>query len=496
MPVRAERIIIENVFGIEELAFDPDGVSIVRGRNGSGKTSVIRALHQLFEGGHDPDMLRKGEESGSVLVRLDDGTELEASLTEKGTYYHLRGRDDVTARKLIRQLTDEVSVNPIEILRARPKDRGQILLEAMPMRVDEDEVRDALSPYLSSGYSFDFVPESYYDEDAHALDVLGDKGSGMIGNLSDERQGLYGAKRDKAGTVRDLKESVDEDAQDTDKLRQRGLALDEDISEAEDKLDEELQAVDDWKEKKIQEIRDEAEARKEEHRETYLPKINSLTEERARVKEKLETARRQQQTLETIQEREEELETLKEQYSILTRCIENLRDLKSSYRSDLPEDVYIEDGEIYDADDIPFENWNEERKIRFATMIAEMRMGDLQIIPVDGIEKLVGEQRELFLRWAEESPAQFILTEAVEGQDLTVDHYPDDDPADAGEEEGDDEDQQKEWANPNPEDHSGIGGSNQGSRAPLTEDAEDPDEDDDEGDDEGDVDLDKDPFPF
>jgi len=420
MSVRAEHIYLKNVFGVKELSFDPDGVSIIKGRNGSGKTSVIRAIHRLIEGGHHPDMLMKGTEDGQVTIELSDGSTVEASLTPKGTYYHLRGRNDVTARQLISDLTDEISVNPIEILRARPKDRGRLLLEAMPMRVSRDEVEEHLDPVPEVQKSMDWG----HLESQHALTVLGDNSSGLIGELADERQALYGAKRDKEGTVRDLKQSLGEDEFTTDELQEEREEITRNISSAVEERDDALSEIEEWKEEKIQEIRSRAERKKQEARDRTQPKIESLKEDLGRIEEKLEQAQRQQQTRETVKEREEELQELQSRYSSLTNAIEGLRSLKRSYRSDLPEDVYIEDGEIYDEEDIPFENWNEERKIRFATMIAEMRMGDLQIIPIDGIEKLVGTQREVFLNWAEQSPAQFILTEAVEGQDLTVEHLP------------------------------------------------------------------------
>ena len=420
MSIPVERIRLKNVFGVDRLDFDPDGVTVIKGRNGSGKTSVIRAIHRLMQGGQHPDMLKKGEEDGHVILQLADGVEVEASLTTKGTYYHLRGRDDMSARKLINTLTDEVAVNPISILKARAQDRGQILLEALPMRVEEDEIRSALAPLDQK--TQDEISRKLPDLDGHALDVLGESSSGVIVVLSDERRSYYGAKRDKQGTVSDLEESVGEDVSNPDEIREKRREVNDQLRETKREESEALQEVDDWKEDQIQQIRYEAEERKSQIRHEHEGDLDKLKEKRAKLQERIEQAERQQQTRETIQQRKAELEELQDLYSSLTDAIENLRALKTDYRDDLPEDVYIEDGEIYDSDDIPFETWNEERKIRFATMIAEMRMGDLQIIPIDGIEKLVGSQRELFMQWAEESPAQFIFTEAVAGQDLTVEH--------------------------------------------------------------------------
>jgi len=182
-----------------------------------------------------------------------------------------------------------------------------------------------------------------------------------------------------------------------------------------------IEQVNEWEKEEIERIRSEAKEKREDLRETYQPQITELEKRRERLNEKIEQAERAQQTVETLQERKVELAELEDRYERLTEAIENLRDLRTDFAEDLPEGVQIGDeGEIYDADGIAFEHWNEERQVRFAARIAEMRRGKLGLIPIDGIEKLVGDQREAFLGWARESDAQFILTEAVAGKDLTV----------------------------------------------------------------------------
>lgn len=415
--MRVERIYCKNVFGIDELDFDPDGVSIIKGRNGAGKTSIIRAIRRLIEGGQHPDMLKKGEEKGEVTLSMDDGSELEVSVTEKGTYYHLRGRHDMSARQLIDALTDEVSVNPLSILQAKPTDRGRIVMESIPMSVDEERVREALAPAPD-----DAVDLSDIDLGGHALDVLGDNRSGLIGEVYEERRGLHKAKRDREGMIRDLKDAVG-DTEDPESLKEKRQEVQGMLSQKREEKEAALDEVDNWEEARIKEIRKQAEERRDEIRDEHGDEIREMENERERLNEKISQAERNQQTRETLQKRREELEKLEARYDSLSDAIDNLRGLKVEFAEDLPQDVSIgPEGEIYDTDDIPFANWNEQRQVQFATMIAEMRMGDLQIIPIDGIEKLVGEKRELLLDWAAQSPAQFILTEAVE-QDLTVEHY-------------------------------------------------------------------------
>jgi DNA repair ATPase RecN len=416
--LKVEEIKIENVFGVRELAFDPDGVSVIRGDNDTGKTSVLRAISLLLGGGHDPEALRKGADSGKVEFELSDGTRVWASLTENGTYYKIDGREDVTARQLLEAIQDEISVNPIQILQARPQDRGQILLEAMPMTVDAGEVRDAVAPVW--GFTGDAIGE--FDLTQHALEVLGDKSSGAIGTLYQKRQELHGAKRDKQGTVSDLQQSV-EQHDDPESIRRERHDIDEKLQDAREDKEEDLDEVDEWERRQIEQIREEAESRRQDIRKMHDGHIRDLEGTRERLTERIEQAEKAEQTKEIIKQRKDELSELEDRYDRLTEAIENLRGLRTDFAEDLPEGVRVgDDGEIIGPEGIPFENWNEERQVRFAAKIAEMRRGRLGLIPIDGIEKLVGEQREAFLEWARQSDAQFVLTEAVAGEPLTVAH--------------------------------------------------------------------------
>lgn len=415
--IRVESIRIENVFGVKNLEFDPDGVSVIRGDNDTGKTSVLRAINLVLTGGQNMEALHKDSESGRVEFELSDGTRVWASLTENKIYYNVDGHPDLTARQFLDRIQDEISTNPIQILQARPRDRGQILLEALPMTVDPYSFEEAVSPLHNIG-----IEKPILHEDQHALEALGDKSSGVIGELYEKRQSLHGAKRDKEGAVNDLQEAVG-DHDDPDPLKSEREKVNSDLEDLREAKDEAIQEVNDWEANQIEQIRKEAEERRSQRRDNFDGSISEKEVRRERLNEKIEQAERAQQTVETLQKRKEELEELSDRYDSLTEAIENLRSLRTDFQDDLPSGVALdEDGEIVNDDGIRFENWNEQSQVQFALRIAEMRMGDLPLIPLDGIEKVVGEQREQLIRFCKDSPAQFILTEAVAGEELSVEH--------------------------------------------------------------------------
>src|SRR6185503_12529101 len=70
--MKITKIEISNIRGIESLVIEPGTFTVISGRNAQGKSSVIAGLQALVSGGHDPGLIRKGAESGSVKATLDD----------------------------------------------------------------------------------------------------------------------------------------------------------------------------------------------------------------------------------------------------------------------------------------------------------------------------------------------------------------------------------------------------------------------------------------
>lgn len=414
--ISIEQIRIENVFGVRQLEFSPEGVTRIMGANETGKTSVLRAISLLLAGGHNPDALRKGTEKGEVRFRLDDGTEVYARLTKNDTYYRVEGRDDITARQLMNSIQDKISVNPVRILQARPKDRGQILLEAIPMQIDENALWEAIGEVPTA----DDLKITASDLQGHALEVLGDNSNGIIGKFYGQRQQLHGAKRDKQGTVSDLRQSVAQHDDPTE-MRQTRSAIRDDIKQHQQEKEETIAAINEEEQNQIKAIRERAKERRESVREDFDPKIREQEKKKAAIQEKIEQAERAQQTKEIIQQRESELEDLESRYERLTQIIENLRSLRFGFAEDLPDGVQLDDdGELLNEEGVRFEHWNEQSKVFFAMRIAEMRAGDLPLIPLDGIESVVGKQRKELIAFAKESHAQFVFTEAVPGKGLSI----------------------------------------------------------------------------
>ena len=72
--MRISGIEITDTLGTKQAKFRPGTVTRIHGANGSGKSSIIKALLYIFEGGTSPEIIRKEADQSRVEITLDDGT--------------------------------------------------------------------------------------------------------------------------------------------------------------------------------------------------------------------------------------------------------------------------------------------------------------------------------------------------------------------------------------------------------------------------------------
>jgi DNA repair exonuclease SbcCD ATPase subunit len=70
--VSERSLVIDNIKGIAHTEFAPGSLTVIRGSNGSGKSSILDAVLAVFSGGSDPGWLRKGAQKGSIVLEITD----------------------------------------------------------------------------------------------------------------------------------------------------------------------------------------------------------------------------------------------------------------------------------------------------------------------------------------------------------------------------------------------------------------------------------------
>jgi DNA repair exonuclease SbcCD ATPase subunit len=420
---------IRNVMGIEELSIQPGHLTLIQGRNGAGKTSVLAALRDLFSGGHDPELIRKGADQGEVEIVLEDGVTISKVIRpEKSTLTvrHPQLGKVSKPQQYVNALVNTLSVDPVQFLTQKPKDRLATLLEAMPLRITADQI----------GFLPARVAEAL-DLDAHALEVLGQAHKALY----DERTGVNKAAKEKRATATEMARTLPAESKDgmdwhltCTKARFDLTRLNEATQAAVDaikgnaaaehtRIEAELQS-------KMEELRKIAAHEKrcadaarnlalEDLQCDYIPKRDTLTDQITEAQTMIQEAARAGEARKLVTRLQADAAELEKQSENLSKALDKLQDLKGSILEKTPiRGVTIQEGEIL-VDGVPFDKVNEARRIQIALEVARIRAGDLPLVLVDDAEHFDSINMDRFRKAAAKAGLQIVAAKVADS-DLTV----------------------------------------------------------------------------
>src|SRR3990172_7565613 len=159
--LRVLSVQIRNVLGLAERSLDADGRAVVvSGRNASGKSSLLAAVQAGLGGGSLAKLARIGapedEPPEVVLVLGGDGEEDRVEKRGEETARGLKrvGTSQAFAdvprpQEFLSRLFDPTLANPVAWLLAKPKDQAILLLEALPLEMDEAGLTEVVADVRS-----------------------------------------------------------------------------------------------------------------------------------------------------------------------------------------------------------------------------------------------------------------------------------------------------------------------------------------------------------
>jgi DNA repair exonuclease SbcCD ATPase subunit len=438
--MRIQRIRIRNVLGIEEIEFEPGRITQITGRNASGKSSIVEALKAALGGGSDATLLRQGADDGEVVLVLDDGAEIRRRITadkQSLTVKHPELGAIGAGQTYLNRLQDTLGLNPVELLTAPPSKRAEFVMEALPLRVTADELREALQLGEDSGDELGSKIAGMLSvaEANHALTVI----AGVRRAVYDARTGVNRAVKEKRITAQQLTEAIGEADQDPEGIKETLAEVRAEAEEAhkefeearltviahfQDQVDEavavcnaEIEAA----RGRLEQVKDIARLERDRSleeviagwgRETYAVMLADLESQ-------LQAASRAAQSRETRDRLAEDAVVAEREAITLSAALDRLDALKARLLEESPLDVEIgEDGEIY-RDGVPFSRLNKAQQVDIAMQLAILRAGKLPLVCVDGLEVLDRESYEAFLERARQEDVQLIVTR-VSDDDLVV----------------------------------------------------------------------------
>jgi len=437
--MRVQQIRIRNILGIDELDITPGAVTKISGKNGTGKTSILEALKSMVDGGHDASLIRKGAESGEVVIVLDDGSEFRRSVTEKGAY--LTGRDAdgkpiKKARAVIEQMLDALSANPVAFLSAPPAKRAAWLLEVMPIQVSDEDLTAAAGRRVAG-------------DGLNGLEAI-ERTRKM---LYEERTAVNRAEKEKRATAEQLQRSLPAEtpadlAGSSVDAHDRLRAIDAEIAtakhEAREAAEEEIGAENGRAAVAVDALREQIRtlqaqiADRERARDAQIQKIKDLarnileqtlaekTAERsavaaevARLDQLAEEHARAENTRAIIDQMTAEADQRKREAEELSAGLERIQALRNRLLEHLPiKGLEVRDGEIF-MDGIQFDRLNTAKKVQIALKVAKLRAGECPLVLVDNLECLDSQTFAAFEAAAKKLDMQFVITR-VSDDVLTV----------------------------------------------------------------------------
>ena len=474
--MKISKIKIKNFLGISE--FEADGRSFeLQGTNGTGKSSVLDAIRFALTNSTDRDyVVKNGENEGEIFIEFDNGLEIKRKPRTNMTDYKSikdNGKEIQSPEAFLDTLFSELQLDPVKFISLDSKEQNRIILDLIeydwdlskieqwfgqvPPGVDysKKNILEILNQIASEdGYFYKqrrninadikakkdvvdemvrSIPEGFNAQKWRNYDL-----GASYSRVEIARQN--NAKIEKAHSLKEnydakiasfeaekqteITKYMQEISEETTLQKSRIARLEAELAAAKERLstigenqnarmdaieanyqakiskfNEELKAFDEYLDKKttnVQDLLDEAEAAK--NMQAHLPEYDRMV--------KMNT----------------EIDELKKKSDDFTAKIELARTLPAQILAEakLPLENMTTDGDSVLINNLPISNLSEGEKLKLCVDVAIQNKKGLQIILIDGVEKLSLINREELFRHCKEAGLQFIASRTTDDKELTV----------------------------------------------------------------------------
>lgn len=473
--MKITKIKIKNLFGITECELDGSSVELV-GTNGAGKTSVLDAIRYALTNDSQRDfIIRQGETTGEIIIETDTGLSVTRMKREGQVDYKSvkDGRNIVSSpESYLKSLFSELQINPVAFILMSKKEQNRAILDLIEFAWDLNWIKEQFGE-IPSGVNYE----------QNILQVLHDIQS-ETGDYFMARQDLNRDIRNKRAFIDDIasKIPVKYDAEKWERFdtaeaykrlteaqhhndliaraeafragfdgKMRGYEADREIAitAAEKAIDAErseltatiarLEAEITAAKDKIASLASKLDDKKKVAQSEYEAKVAKLKSDMGLaeeyysaspidvvpIKEEITIAEEMRSHLSDYHrmiDLESAVKDLSAQSAELTRKIELARSLPGIIlqTATIPvEGLTVVDGVPY-IKGMPVSNLSEGEKLELCVDVAVAKPGGLQIILIDGIEKLSEENRTKLYEKCKSKGIQFIATRTTDDPDLRV----------------------------------------------------------------------------
>ena len=475
--MKTTKIKIKNLFGITETELDGRSVEIT-GANGVGKTSVIDAFRYALTNKSDRNIIvRKGEKEGEIIVETDTGLIIDRKKrTEQADYKSVKenGREVMAPENFLKQLFTQLQLDPVAFTLMDEKSKNRAILDLIEFDWDLNFIRD----------KFGEIP-SWVNYEQNILEVLNDMQS-ENGEWFKDRQNINRDIRNKAAFIEDIAKDIPASYQadkweeydigaaykkleqikehnsrieraklfrssydsklrklEADKMieisaNEKSIASErEDLLSSIERMKAEIRAAEDklsGLSAKFEDKKAVAESKFQESKakldadmnvaDEYIDKQPiDCTELQAEISN-AEAMKRHLNEYRRMKTMQAELEQLKAQSDEYTRKIEIARTLPGEIleTAKIPIEGFTVQNGIPLIHGLPVANLSEGEQLSLCVDVAISKPNGLQMILIDGTEKLSSENREKLYNKCRDKGIQFIATRTTDSSEMEV-HY-------------------------------------------------------------------------
>ena len=197
--MKTTKIRIKNLFGISETELDGKSIEIT-GTNGTGKTSVIDAIKYALTNGSDRDyIIKQGESEGEIIIETDTGLYIDRrKRTNKADYKSVKdgGREVQGPEAMLKTLFTPLQLDPVKFIQLDKKEQNRMILDLVEFDWDLNWIKE----------QFGEIPEGV-DYTQNILQVLNDIQADN-GAYFQSRQDINRDLRNKRAFVEEIAENI------------------------------------------------------------------------------------------------------------------------------------------------------------------------------------------------------------------------------------------------------------------------------------------------
>ena len=199
--MKTTKIKIRNLFGISETELDGKSIEIT-GTNGVGKTSVIDAVRYALTNSSNRDyILKKGENEGEILIETDTGLYINRKKRSgQADYKSIKenGKEINSPESFLQKLFTPLQIDPVAFTQMTKNEQNRVILDLIEFDWDLNWIKE----------KFGEIPENINYEQ-NILQVLSDIQSEK-GDYFQRRQNINRDMRNKLAFIEDLAKDIPE----------------------------------------------------------------------------------------------------------------------------------------------------------------------------------------------------------------------------------------------------------------------------------------------